>query len=73
LYDTLGANAVEYIVNHAEIRTCVCAGKQLDVVREKEKERAIERNKEKDRGRMRKRKKKSSSFLYFFPLSLFRC
>ena len=33
LYDTLGANAVAYIVDHAKIRVVVCALKQLDIVR----------------------------------------
>lgn len=29
LYDTLGADAVQYIINHAEIKVAICASKQL--------------------------------------------
>ena len=32
LYATLGANAVEYVVNHAEITLILCDGKNLDKV-----------------------------------------
>ena len=30
LYDTLGKDAVQYVMNHAEIKVVVVAGKQLD-------------------------------------------
>jgi long-chain acyl-CoA synthetase len=32
LYATLGANAVEYVVNHSEISVILCDGKNLDKV-----------------------------------------
>lgn len=32
LYATLGANAVEFVVNHAEITVVLCDGKNIDKV-----------------------------------------
>lgn len=32
LYATLGANAVEYVVNHSEIGVVLCDGKNIDKV-----------------------------------------
>jgi hypothetical protein len=32
LYDTLGQNAVEFVLKHAEVKTVICAGKQLQQV-----------------------------------------